>query len=196
MIVLSVIPVTMNGKDMVFSVFDIEWENNKAHQRMLQRVVAPRDRINEIEEMVRSHHPMTVAIDAVAAGPAFIDSLVDKKIPICRIYPDGAAIDNMSFSDRRSELYFRMIAWLKRRKGIKLKRNDNYIEQSESGIGELMRKGGKWCIESRESLAEKGVECDEFDANAFCFIKDDEWGDDPGILMISKGRTKEYGRYW
>ena len=25
---------------------------------------------------------------------------------------------------------------------------------------------------------------------------DDEWGDDPGILMISKGKTREYGRHW
>ncbi len=196
MIVLSVIPVTMNGKDMVFSVFDIEWNKNKAHQRLLQRIIEPKDRIDEIETMVRDNHPMTVAIDAVAAGPTFVESLVDKGIPICRIYPEDSAIDDKSFSNRRSELYFRMITWLKSRKGIKLKRNDNYIEQSESGIGELIRKGGKWCIESREELIEREVECDEFDANAFCFIKDDEWGDDPGILMISKGKTREYGRHW
>ena len=180
---------------MVVASFDIEWENNKAHQRMLQRIVEPKDRISEIEELIRSQHPLAVVIDAVAAGPEFLDELDEKGIPLFRIYPEGKAVDEQSYTNRRAELYFRMISWLKSKRGIKLKKNDNFIEQLKV-IKPMVRKGGKWFVESREELMERGIECDELDANAFCFVKEDEWEDSPGIFMIGRGRTSEYGRNW
>jgi len=209
MIVLSVIPVTMNGKDMVFSVFDLEWEKNKAKQRMIERIVEPRDRVDEVVTAVRDQHPLVVTVDAVAAGPSFIEKLEEKGMPICKIYPDGQAADNDTFVNRRSELYFRLITWARSKKGIKLKRNVNYIEQMDA-IKPLERKGGKWYIESREEFSERynhevqelnirrtdGGVCDEMDVYAFCFVKEEEWEDSPGMFDVSLGRTKEYGKRW
>ena len=80
-------------------------------------------------------------------------------------------------------------------KGIKIKRNSNFDEQADA-LGELKRKGGKWYVDSREELMERGIECDEFDANAFCFVKEEEWTDSPGMLMMGRGKTSEYGRDW
>lgn len=196
MIVLSVIPVTMNGKDMVFSVFDLEWEKVKAKQRMIKRIAEPKDRVDEVVAMVRNQHPLIVTVDAVAAGPSFVESLEEKGMPVCKIYPEGTAVDSETFANRRSELYFRLITWAKSKKGIKLKRNVNYIEQMDM-IMPLERKGGKWYMESREEFMERTrMVCDELDAYAFCFVKEEEWEDSPGMFDVSLGRTAEYGRGW
>jgi len=197
MIVLSVIPVTMNGKDMVFSVFDLEWEKGKAKQRMIKRIVEPKDRVIEVVTMVRNQHPLIVTVDAVAAGPSFIESLEEKGIPVCKIYPEGVAVSSESFSNRRSELYFRFITWVESKKGIKLKRDDSFSKQRKM-VKPLERKDGKWYIESREEFKERtdGEVCDEYDAYTFCFVKEEEWEDSPGMFDVSLGRTNEYGRGW
>lgn len=202
MIVLSVIPVTMNLRDMVFAVFDLEWEKGKARQRLISRISEPKDRVAEVVTMVREQHPFVVVVDAVAAGPMFIEQLEEKGIPVCKVYPEGSAVDEMSFTNRRSELYFRFISWVDSKKGIRLKRNEDFVEQKKM-LKPIERKGGKWHIESREEFAERtktrdnpGMMCDELDAYAFCFVKEEEWEDSPGEFGIEMGRTKEYGRGW
>jgi len=192
--VMGIDPAGIGRDKAVISVFD--FERDFAVQVALESF--PKKKLNEFEGIVRDrfrrYHPFVMAIDSVGVGAQLPDDLEEDGLPVCRIFGGGSAIEKEIYHDRRSELYCRFRSWLERKK-VKLLNNEDLKTQLSQMKPPFLTKRGKWQVESKDEIRKRiGKSPDELDATIYCFVKESDWAERPGVLEIHFGEPSEYSR--
>jgi len=199
-IIMGVDPAGMGSDKAVISILDIEWERGEARQLALE--VFPKTTLGRkggfegiIRERFIKYHPLIISIDAVGIGAGIVDNLKEDNYPVVRIFGGGSAIEKNIYHNRRSELYARLRDWLDPGKPgrIKLIKNDNLRIQLTQMGPMFQTVKGKIRAPSKEEFKKKNNRSpDELDATVYCFVKEEEWEERPGILEVSLGSPSQY----
>ena len=195
--IIAINPLDAVMSRVICSSFDIT--EKSAKQIMLERKqdIGLNGIEDYIREKLKSQHPEFAVIDAVGVPSLILDLLEDEGFMICRLVPDGSAVNNELFENRKAELYYRLYEYGDRER-LKMVRGEILRKQFEMKPPIRDDKvGGRWRIEKKQEYEER-TNLDyrpkpELDTSAYCFvIKTDFLEEELPPPVIAVGENPEY----
>jgi len=194
--VMAINPLDAVMSVVICSSFDVT--EKKASQVMLERRhdVGLDGIESYIREKYKSQKPEFAVIDALGVPSLTLELLEDEGLVICRLVPDGPAVESGLFESRKVELYFRLYEYGDRNR-LKMVRGKILRRQFEMRPPIRDDKaGGRWRLEKPKEYEERGLDYKpkpELDTSAYCFVRridfQDEELPDP---VVTVGENPEY----
>jgi hypothetical protein len=119
----------------------------------------------EFDALPSSKRPQVILVDSIGLGAGVVDRLRELGAPVRGVNVAEAPSAKGTYTNLRSELWFRVKGWLEDR-GCKLPDNDRLIAELTSVRYRYM-SSGKMAVESKDEMRKRGLKSPDL-ADALC----------------------------